>query len=323
LADVVFYEVFTEEEEALRRHLPEGVDAVYSPETVQAAGAGRPRAKLVSIRTQSVIPVSWAKELSGILTRSTGTDHLPAFRKWCGLDVPCGYLPDYCSHAVAEHAVLTAMALLRKLKRQMLQFGRFGRDGITGSEAAGRKLVVVGVGRIGSELVRLGRMLEMQVMGVDPEPKLQDLEYVSLEEGVRRAEVLVSAVPLKQDTRGMFNYALLRQAGPGLVFVNVSRGETSPVRDLRRLLDENILGGLGMDVFEAEAALAGSLRDGSPEPVPAAADIRELNGRGEVIFTPHNAFNTRQALERKARLSAEAVMCFLEKGFFPSCAEAP
>ena len=130
--DVFFYEAFEEEEKAIRHYLPADIQAGFSWKTIQEYGNPLPAAPLISIRTQSVIPLEWASKLSGILTRSTGYDHLTTYQKECGKSVQCGYLPLYCNRAVAEQAMLMWMAILRKLPQQVQNFATFYRDGITG-----------------------------------------------------------------------------------------------------------------------------------------------------------------------------------------------
>jgi D-lactate dehydrogenase len=110
MQDVYFYEAFLEEEEALKRHLPPGIVAGYSPHTIQESSSALPPAPLISIRTQSIIPVGWASSLGGILTRSTGYDHVIGYFREAGRVLPAGYLPLYCSRAVAEQAILTCLA---------------------------------------------------------------------------------------------------------------------------------------------------------------------------------------------------------------------
>ncbi len=146
--DVYFYEAFQEEVAALRRYLPAGISAGFSDKTIQETGDWEPDAPLISIRTQSVVPPAWTVKVRGIVSRTTGYDHL------VGQKIPCGYLPHYCSRAVAEQAILLVMALLRKLPQQIAQFPNFHRDGLTGRECAGKRLLVVGVGSIGAEVVK-------------------------------------------------------------------------------------------------------------------------------------------------------------------------
>jgi D-lactate dehydrogenase len=314
--DVMFYEVFAEEEQALKSFLPQNLKVGFTKETVPSLGESPP-APLISIRTQSVIPPSWEKKLSGIQSRSTGFDHLIRFKKKAVCDVPCGYLPAYASRSVAEHAFLLVMALLKKFKKQIKQFDVFNRDGITGIEILGRDLLVVGVGQIGKEMVILGRGMGMKVKGVDLVPTMDDLEYVTLQEGIRNADVILCALPLTDLTQRMLDYTVLCQARRGAIFVNIARGEISPAGDLKKLLEEGILGGIGLDVYEDEARFADGLRGGQGTLSQSAKDILSLKESNQVILTPHNAFNTREALQRKARQSAQSIVSFIKEKTFP------
>lgn len=294
--DVFFYEAFEEEEAALRQLLPVDIHAGYTRTTIQESGHRNPPAPLISIRTQSLIPPDWS--LTGIVSRTTGYDHLT------GLRVPCGYLPRYCARAVAEQTILLMLALLRKLPAQLRQFDRFDRDGLTGMECAGKHLLVVGAGNIGSEIVRLARALEMDVRRVDILPDRAD---VSLEEGLPWADVIVCAMNLTSENRGYFRYEVLRRAQHGVLLVNIARGELTPLADLERLLAEGHLGGVALDVFEDEPRLATALRRGEPL-------LENLRRHPNVILTPHNAFNTQEALRRKSEQTVEQVVGFLRTG---------
>ncbi len=314
--DVFFFEAFLEEDTALRRHLPQGVRAGFTPLTIQESGLEHPPCPFISIRTQSAIPASWAGRLSAVLTRSTGYDHITRFFSESGSRPAAGYLPLYCNRSVAEHALLLWMGLLRKLPRQMRQFALFDRDGLTGGECKGRTLLVAGVGNIGSEVLRIGTALGMEALGVDIVCNDPDIRYVSIEEAIPVADVIVCAMNLTAENRGYFSYERLCKAKPGAVFVNISRGELSPGKDLVRLLDENRLGGVGLDVYENESELAVSLRTGVPSSNQEVRASLELMRRSNVILTPHNAFNTTEALERKAGQSAEQVARYLAQRDF-------
>jgi len=316
--DIMFYEVFVEEEVALKRHLPKDLDAGFTSKTVQAENHEAPPAPFISIRTQSNIPQAWAENLSGILTRSTGYDHLSAYRQQSGKDIACGYLPTYCSRSVGEHVLLLILALLKGLRKQLRQFEAFNRDGLTGGECLGRNLLVVGVGNIGEQVVRLAKGVGMQVKGIDLVKRMESLDYVSLEEGIRFADVIVCALPLTAQTQGMLGYESLKHARKGSLLVNVSRGEVTPAKDLKRLLDEGILGGLGLDVYEDENILAEHLRASNTGRNPNNEAILSMKDHDNVLFTPHNAFNTHEALDRKAQQSSEAVVRFLKDRSFPS-----
>ena len=246
--------------------------------------------------------------------------------------------------------MLLWMALLRKLPEQIWHFATFNRDGLTGAECAGRNLLVVGVGHVGGEVVKIGSGLGMNVRRVDIIPERAD---TSIETGLPWADVVVCAMNLTPRNRGYFNEARLRLMKRGAIFVNVARGEMSPTADLARLLDDGHLGGVGLDVYDHERELAVALRAGRagwssppqthgqddgalgqralptagdgvgavghralPETPPAHPALK-LIGRANVILTPHNAFNTHEAVERKSAQTVESVVRFLKHGRFP------
>jgi D-lactate dehydrogenase len=300
--DVHFYEAFEEEIVVLRQYLPAHVRAHFTSNTIQEAGDTEPSAELISIRTQSIIPPSWVGKVRGIVSRTTGYDHL------VGCRIPCGYLPHYCSHAVAEQAILLTVALLRKLPGQIAQFPAFHRDGLTGSECAGKKLLVVGVGNIGAEIVKIAHALGMQVRGVDLVEKQESVSYVTLDDGLAWADIIVCAMNLTKDNLCYFSYETLKRAKKGVVFVNVARGEFTPTEDMVMLLDEGHLGGLALDVYENESALAVALRSGKSG--------FPLLGRSNVILTPHNSFNTTEAVDRKAKQTVQQIEHFLTHKWF-------
>ncbi len=317
MLDVFFYEAFEEEEQALKRQLLPGMKAGFTWKTIQETGNHTPPASIISIRTQSKIPIWWAKAISGILSRSTGYDHILAYLHKCKKKLPCGYLPLYCSRAVAEQTMLLWMALLRKLPKQIHQFENFNRDGLTGQECQNKVLLIVGVGNIGHDVMQVGKGLGMNVLGVDIVEKHPDVSYTSIQEGLSQADIVVCAMNLTADNVGYFNYQLLMQGKPGLVFINIARGELSPTIDLLHLIDENFLGGVALDVYDEEKELAILLRSGDSENIDKEALVTlELAKRDNVILTPHNAFNTQEAVERKSVESIKQVTNFLEYGKF-------
>lgn len=309
--DVIFYETFKEEERALRDALPASIQAQCVATTIQESEHDLPSARLISVRTQSVIPDEWSSKIDGVLTRSRGYDHLADFLTRTKCDVKCGHLPPYCSRAVAEQAVMFMLMLMRLSNRQQVQMKSFNREGLCGHEVFKKDALIVGVGCIGREIGTLLRGFGMHVKGVDPDAKHSDFKYTALPEGLRWADVIICAASLNNETRGMLDYAMLKDVKPKTILVNIARGEITPLTDLKRLLEEEILGGLALDVFEDEPRLAGELRAGDK-----ASGVLKQFAPYNVIFTPHNAFNTEEALRHKAALSAQEVQIFLEKKMF-------
>lgn len=318
MQDIFFYEAFEEEAAALKHYLPSEVKVGFTWKTIQEEEIHTLPAPIISIRTQSIIPISWASKMSALLTRSVGYDHIHRYLHKCRKTFPCGYLPVYCSRAVAEQTMLVWMSLLRKLPQQIEQFNHFNRDGLTGQECQHKTLLVVGVGHIGYEVVKIGKGLEMNVLGVDIDEKHADVSYTSIEKGLSQADIVVCAMNLTPDNIGYFKYSVLKQGKPGLVFINIARGELSPTVDLLHLIDEKFLGGVALDVYDKETELAILLRRGkihNNKKIETLVTL-ELAKRPNVILTPHNAFNTEESVDRKSAYSIQQIAHFLKEGEF-------
>lgn len=310
--DIYFYEAFDKEKELLEKQLPEGISAGFFHETIQESGNKEPPAKIISIRTQSRVPISWAGKIKAILSRSSGYDHIEPYKDI----LPCGYLPEYCSRSVAEHAILLILNLMKKFPRQIKQFTEFGRQNITGNEIKNKTLLVVGVGKIGYEIYKLAKNLDMNVKGVDIDNKHDDVEYVDIEIGLKIADVVVCAMNLTEENSGYFDYDLLKKAKPGVLFINIARGELSPSQDLLKLLEEKHLGGIGLDVYNKEATLGESLRNKIFHKDEEIIAVMELSKKENVILTPHNAFNTNEAVGRKSEQTIQQLKHFIDNEKF-------
>jgi D-lactate dehydrogenase len=321
---VAFFEAFDEEEKLLRKLLPKDMDCFFTRKTIQEADLDIPPAPIISIRTQSLIPSEWADQINALITRSTGYDHITAYCTETRKIINAAYLPDYAGRAVAEQAMLLWTALLRKLELQRESFDSFHRDEMTGRELIGRSLTVLGVGRIGSQIVDIGLGLKMNVVGVDIAPrKINKLKYMGLDEGIKCAEILVCALPLTDKTLGMLNYNLLKKLQPNAIFINIARGEISPAKDLLKLLEDGSLAGAALDVYDYEKELASVLRDGkAPDNIindkakESVDAILKMRRRNDVLLTPHNAFNTIESVKRKSKQTVDNLLVYLKTGNF-------
>lgn len=317
--DAFFYEAFSEEAERLLHYAAEaGLRVGHAPLTIQESGHIRPPAPVVSIRTQSILPAGWAAQTRGILSRSTGYDHLLAYRKLVGEACPClGYLPLYCVRAVAEQTLLLWTALLRRLPQQIRQFDSFERNHLSGRENPGKIMALFGVGNIGYEIWRIATAFGLVVRGVDPVRRHADVAYAAPAEALADADIVVCAMNLTAANRGYFSREVLALAKRQPILVNVARGEFTPAAVLESALAEGLLSGVALDVFNEESTLAPALRSGHHASLTADNQaLLRLRRRSDVVLTPHNAFNTLEAVERKSEQSIRTLRHYRNTGQF-------
>lgn len=303
MLDVYFFETFSEEKKLIEQFLPKDISAGYDCGSIQESKRKDPPAKIISIRTQSIIPKQWLPHFEAILSRTTGYDHLVNY----GNHVRCGYLPLYCSRAVAEQAILLTLSLLRKLPQQIDQFHTFNRNNITGTQIKGKKVVVFGAGNIGSEIIMMTKGLGADVFAVDVVKKHPSINYITSEEGLKKADIIICAMDLNSSNVNFFDKKKLQKTKKGVILVNVSRGEITPIQDLIEMLGDKHIGAVGLDVYDKEPRLSMLLRASGPDH-PLTKQIRALNSFPNVILTPHNAFNTKEATLNKVEQTIEQII---------------
>ncbi len=313
-SNVVFFEIFQEEKKAIFNFLPDNINAIFYENTIQEENCDIPNGAIISVRTQSIIPLNWGSKISAILTRSTGHDHLHFFKYNSNAKISYGFLPKYCARSVAEHALLIWSCLLKKLPNQIDNFKTFDRNGITGSELYNKNLLVIGVGNIGIEIVKIATSLGMNVAGIDIERKFDDVNYIAHDDDLSKYDIIVSAMNLTKSNYNYFDDNFFVRIKKGSLFINISRGELSPTYILNKYLQNGTLAGIGLDVFDIEKKLALYLRNNKTD--DEIKLIMEMNKHPNVILTPHNAFNTNEATLRKSKQTVDQIKSLIEHGNF-------
>jgi len=256
-----------------------------------------------------------------IATRSTGYDHIDT--KYCQKNkITVCNVPSYGEHTVAEHAFALILALSRRLveSANRVRHGDFSPSGLTGFDLKGKTLGVIGVGKIGQHMVKYGRAFGMKVLGVcrNPDPKEEKrlgFKAVPLEICLSEADVVSVHVPYCKETHHLINRENIRRMKPGSLLINTSRGPIVETEAILWALEQKILAGVGLDVLEEEeklddpTALFSSYltRDDLSELVGAHL----LREKQNVIITPHNAFNTKEATERIIKTTYGNIQAFL------------
>jgi phosphoglycerate dehydrogenase-like enzyme len=198
------------------------------------------------------------------------------------------------SPALAEHAIALTLALARGLDlyhANQLQGSWQSDVGLTRGEfmeLAGRTMLVVGLGGIGTQVARRAHGLGMRVIATRGSSREGPdyVDYVGLagevNELARQADVVVNAAPLTDATRGMFDAEFFRAMKPGAYFVSVGRGASTVTADLLAALEAGEIAGAGLDVTD-------------PEPLPADHPLWRAP---RVLISPHTAGRSDRSRER-------------------------
>lgn len=255
-----------------------------------------------------------------VAAMSTGFDHIDvdACREH---NVAVCNVPHYGESTVAEFAFGLILALARKFRPTFARVDRgdFSRAGLTGMDLAGKTLGLIGTGRIGSHLARIAHAMGMTVIAYDvkPNPALTEdygVRYMEINELLREADVISLHVPYMKGTHHLINDERLRLVKNTALLINTSRGGVVDTTAVADALGEGRLGGVALDTFEGEQVWIGEEFQGTGEAsVDELRDALESFGllhSDEVILTPHNAFNTQEAVERIIATSVENLRAF-------------
>ncbi len=250
-----------------------------------------------------------------IATRSTGYDHIDIkAAKKAGVKV--ANVPTYGENTVAEHTFGLILSLSRKIhtSHERTVRGDFSLQGLRGFDLAGKTIGVVGAGHIGQHVIRIAHGFGMKVLVFDARrqtklAKSLNFTYTSLDNLLRKSNIITLHAPYNKQTRHLINRRNIRLLQSNSILINTARGglvDTTALVDGLRL---GKLAGVGLDVLEEEKYILKEERELlSPHFTGAGQMAKEflttiveshiLLTSDKVIVTPHNAFNSQEALER-------------------------
>jgi D-lactate dehydrogenase len=246
--------------------------------------------------------------LKMIATRSTGMDHIEVAEcQKRGIEVK--NVPVYGSKTVAEYTMALMLAVAKRIvvAHQSVEEGEFSPEGLTGVDLEGKTLGVIGVGKIGQNVIKLARAFGMKVVAVErtADEKLAKrlgFKYVTLEDLLKVSDFVTLHVPYFPETHHLINRQNIKLMKPGSYLINTSRGPLVESEAIVWALNKKILAGVGLDVTEEEALVENIsvvMTDKTrKEDLKEVLSFHLLRDRDDVVFTPHNAFNTKEAIER-------------------------
>ena len=228
--------------------------------------------------------------------------------------IPVVRVPAYSPHAVAEHAVALMLALNRKVHRAYWRTrdGNFSLHGLMGFDMYGKTAGIVGTGKIARELIRILKGFGMKVLAYDIFPDAEyaaqaQVEYVTLDELYRRADIISLHCPLTDQTRYMINGDAIGKMKPGVILINTGRGQLIHTEALIEGLKEKKIGAAGLDVYEEEAAY---FYEDTSDRIMDDDILARLLSFNNVIMTSHQGFFTREALDSIAHTTLQNINDF-------------
>lgn len=171
------------------------------------------------------------------------------------------------------------------------------KQGLVGFELEGKKFGVIGAGAIGQRVLKIAQAFGCETYAYNRSPKeIPGVQFVTMEDLLKTCDIISIHVPQTKETIGLIGEEQFDMMKDTALFINTARGPIVDSEALAKALNEGQIAGAAVDVFEVEP--------------PVAAD-HVLFGAKNLIATPHVAFASQQAFEKRAVIVAENIKCWI------------
>ena len=223
-------------------------------------------------------------------------------------------VPGYSPEAVAEHAMMLALAANRHVHKSYVKVREndFSLGGLKGINFYQKIAGVVGTGKIGVAMARICHGFGMKVLAYDvyKNPSLDFVEYVSLDKLLAQSDLVSLHCPLTEETYHLINRDTIRKMKDGVIFVNTSRGGLVKTDDLIEGIRARKFFAVGLDVYEEEGA---NVFENRSDEILEHSTTARLLSFPNVIITSHQGFFTEEALNAISQTTLENAVMW-EKG---------
>ena len=325
-AKIVFLEVEDSWEQTyLRRAF--GDDALYLPGTADEITPPGD-CEVLSVFIKSKIDdhkMASMPRLKLITTRSTGFDHIDTAAA-AKRGVLVSNVPVYGENTVAEHTFALILSLSRNLRKAYFRTMQndFSIKGLMGFDLKGKTIGIIGTGHIGLHVIRMAIGFGMKVIAFDVKQntflsEVMGFEYSDLDNLLMKSDILSLHVPFMPSTKHLINKNTIKKIKKGAILINTARGGLVETGALVQALDEGILSGVGLDVLEEEEYVLEEKRltntnagDEHWSKLQTVLANNILLHRENVIYTPHMAFYSKEAVQRILDTTIENIRNFLK-----------
>ncbi|MCD6412604.1 MAG: hydroxyacid dehydrogenase, partial [Elusimicrobia bacterium] len=231
-------------------------------------------------------------------------------------------VPSYGENTVAEHTFALILSLSRNVHKSYSRTMRsdFSIEGLRGFDIKGKVIGVIGVGHIGLHVIKIAKGFGMEVLAYDVNQdkflaEVLGFKYTSLENLLRKSDIITLQVPYNKSTHHLINKDTIKAVKKGAILINTSRGGVVDTEVMIDALDKKILGGAGLDVLEGEELIKEEkqlLYD--KKKIKSLQNLVKdhiLLRKDNVVFTPHIAFFSQEALERILETTIQNIVGFL------------
>ena len=296
---------------------------INKPITIENAN---PESEVISVFINSVVTsdiMDRMPKLKLIAVRASSYDHIDLDHARMR-NIIVVTVPSFGENTVAEHAFAMLLSLTRRLPTtiQETKEGIYDSKDHVGSDLINRTLGIIGMGRVGEYMARIGKGFGMNVLASDrkEDPALAErvgFSYVPFDKLLTESDVVSLHTPLNPDTYHLINQGTIERMKHSAILINTSRGELVENRALIAALYKGELGGAGLDTLEGERFLHSDLaikniveKAASPESHLHSAEANTLIKMPNVIVTPHSAYNTTDAIKRINDCTAQNIIDF-------------
>jgi len=323
-ANIVFFEAQDWETEMLHTAFPQANlhSELLDSDTIHLAAQAEVVSSFIYSKLDKEL-LSKLPNLKHIATRSTGYDHIDInMCKEKGIVV--SNVPEYGSNTVAEHTFALILSLSRKIYQSVNQVKQLNFDHaqIRGTDLNGKTLGIVGLGKIGINVLRIAKGFGMSIIVSTRSKdvllqKSYDFEYVTIDELVASSDFISLHLPLTKETKHIINSDRINKMKMGTFLINTARGGLVDTKALIAGINSGKLAGVALDVLEEEKEMTEEAEILTPQ-FRKEADMETLvinhylMANPKVLITPHNAFNSIEALRRIDNTTIENIQAFLK-----------
>lgn len=259
--------------------------------------------------------------LKFITTMSTGFDHID-LEACKARGIVVSNVSGYGETTVAEHTFALLLAISRRIieSYERVKEGYFSPEDLTGFDLSGKTMGIIGIGSIGKHVIRIARGFDMQVIGYkrSPDPELEKelgFTIVDMDTVLKTADIISLHIPYSPETHHIINEASFEKMKKGVVILNTARGPLIDTHALLKYVESGKIGGVGLDVCENEPLLREEKqilsKEFNKEDLLCLLEEKMLLLHKNVVLTPHNAFNSHEALTKILTTTAENITAFL------------